>query len=233
MDNDRKRLLIELFVFLLVFGALLGILISRLRAGGTSAQESAQDLQKRWVAEADRDGIIGWEIQGTDGDRDEDGLPDSEDILAAAKEYVATKPSYESRYYESGYPEDGYGVCTDVVAFSFLRAGFDLRTLVARDIRENPDAYDVPEPDPKIDFRRVVNLQVYFTRHADSLTTDPSETEEWQPGDVVVFENHIGIISDRRSSGGRPYVIHHASPAQGSYEEDILTKREILGHYRI
>lgn len=50
----------------------------------------------------------------------------------------------------------------------------------------------------------------------------------------MIFENHIGIVSDRRNEEGIPYVIHHNSPFQLNYEEDILEEREdITGHYRM
>ena len=63
---------------------------------------------------------------------------------------------------------------------------------------------------------------------------DVSEIEEWQGGDIVIFEKHIGIVSDRRNKNGVPYIIHHNDPWQTAYEQDILEKRtDIVGHYRI
>ena len=59
-------------------------------------------------------------------------------------------------------------------------------------------------------------------------------TEQWQGGDIVIFERHIGIVSDRRNKNGVPYVIHHNAPWQTAYEQDILEERtDIVGHYRI
>lgn len=50
----------------------------------------------------------------------------------------------------------------------------------------------------------------------------------------MIFENHIGIVSDRRNKNGVPYIIHHNDPWQSAYEQDILEKRtDIVGHYRI
>ena len=167
-------------------------------------------------------------------DRDQDGLDDQTDLLASARAYLATQPQYRSRYYATGYPDDQYGVCTDVVAFALLGAGYDLRSLVAADIQQAPDAYQISTPDPNIDFRRTPNLQVYFSRHAQSLTTDPYDLAAWQGGDIVVLGDHIGIVSDRRNFRGVPFVLHHAHPFQLSYEEDILeTAPEITGHYRL
>ena len=167
-------------------------------------------------------------------DADGDGLDDQADILQSALAYVSTRPKYQSKYYSTGYPNDGYGVCTDVVASALRGAGYNLMTLVNEDITANPDAYGISQPDINIDFRRVKNLQVYFERNATSLTTNISQIEQWLGGDIVVFNNHIGIVSDRRNATGVPYVIHHNSPWQKTYEEDILeTRNDIVGHYRI
>lgn len=167
-------------------------------------------------------------------DQDADGIDDQTDILQSAWEYLATRPEYKSRYYDGGYPDDGYGVCTDVVAFALKGAGYDLSALVDHDIRTNYDNYNVETPDANIDFRRVRNLIVYFQHHALSLSTDPNETSEWQGGDIVIFKEHIGIVSDRRNRFGVPYLIHHYGPFQRYYEEDVLSMRtDILGHYRM
>ena len=167
-------------------------------------------------------------------DKDGDGIDDQTDILNNVREYISTKPKYKSKYYASGYPNDGYGVCTDVVAIGLKNAGYDLMLLVNEDIKNNKDKYDIEDIDKNIDFRRVNNLKVYFDNNAISLTTDISKIEEWQGGDIVVFKKHIGIVSDKRNKNGVPFVIHHANPYQMYYEEDILDFRDdIVGHYRV
>ena len=167
-------------------------------------------------------------------DADGDGVDDQLDILNGALAYVSAHPKYKSHYYKTGYPDDGYGVCTDVVVYALKNAGYDLQTLVDTDIREHPEEYGIAEPDANIDFRRVRNLKVFFSHTAAALTTDVSETEQWQGGDIVIFERHIGVVSDRRNKNGVPYVIHHNDPWQTAYEQDILEERtDIVGHYRI
>ncbi|MBR2402897.1 MAG: DUF1287 domain-containing protein [Lachnospiraceae bacterium] len=167
-------------------------------------------------------------------DKDGDGIDDQTDILQNVRGYIATKPEYKSKYYAGGYPDDKYGVCTDVVAQGLLHAGYDLQKLVDEDIAAHPDMYDVEKADPNIDFRRVRNLLVYFKNYAVSLTTDITKIEEWQGGDIIVFKKHIGIVSDKRNKNGVPFIIHHANPYQRYYEEDILENREdIVGHFRI
>jgi len=167
-------------------------------------------------------------------DKDNDGIDDQTDILESAKNYIATKPKYKSKYYSTGYPDDGYGVCTDVVAFALKDAGYDLMELVNEDILNNPDDYNIENVDKNIDFRRVSNLKTYFDHTAISLTTDVNDISEWQGGDIVVYQKHIGIVSDKRNKKGINYLIHHSSIYQINYEEDILDSYdEIIGHYRI
>ena len=170
----------------------------------------------------------------SDIDKDNDGIDDQTDILMGARRYIATKPKYKSKYYSNGYPDDEYGVCTDVIAFALKDAGYDLRSLVNEHIKANRDLYNIDIVDKNIDFRRVSNLKTYFDYNAISLTTDIKRLEEWQGGDIVVFKKHIGIVSDKRNRKGINFIIHHANQYQRYYEEDILEYRDdIIGHYRI
>lgn len=167
-------------------------------------------------------------------DKDNDGIDDQTDILNNVRKYIETKPIYKSKYYASGYPDDEYGVCTDVVAFGLKDAGYDLMMLVNEDIKNNPDKYKIEIVDKNIDFRRVSNLKIFFENNTISLTTDIYEIEEWQGGDIVIFDGHIGIVSDKRNKNGVAFIIHHAYPYQRYYEEDILEQRDdIIGHYRM
>lgn len=169
-------------------------------------------------------------------DKDNDGIDDQTDILNNVKKYIHTKPKYQSKYYNTGYPNDEYGVCTDVVGFGLKDAGYNLMELVNKDIIAHKDRYNIKSIDKNIDFRRVRNLNVYLKNNHISLTTDLSKIAEWQGGDIIVFKDHIGIISDKRNKKGIPFLIHHANPMQINYEEDILelyNKDYIIGHYRI
>ena len=169
-------------------------------------------------------------------DRDGDGIDDQTDILQSVKEYLESKPQYKSVYYANGgWPDDGFGVCTDVAARGLLGAGYDLQELVDADRALHPENYRQDEkPDRNIDFRRVRNLLPYFRQNAISLTTDTKKIEEWQGGDIVVWEGHIGVISEHRNFRGVPFVYHHGRPDQEEYEEDVLEHYgTILGHFRV
>ena len=216
----KRRIRLLLILCLLVMAGVGGYALFRYQ------NTSAERLPDRY------DGVI--EQIHSAADEDRDGMDDQTDILEGALHYVSSRPKYKSRYYQTGYPDDGYGVCTDVVAYALRYAGYDLMALIEADIRANPNDYNIEEPDIHIDFRRVRNLKVYFAHAALSLTTDVSAIEEWQGGDIVIFQNHIGIVSDRRNRDGVPYVIHHNGPWQKTYEQDILEDRDdIAGHYRM
>jgi len=128
-------------------------------------------------------------------DFDQDGVDDQTDLLLGARAYVETKPKYQSKYYASGFPNDEYGVCTDVVSYAFLASGYNLMELVSQDILNHPQDYGEDVGDKNIDFRRVRNLNVFFLHHAKVLTTDIFDISQWQGGDIVVFPNHIAIVS--------------------------------------
>lgn len=164
-------------------------------------------------------------------DKNNNGIDDYTDILLGARAYVETRPVYKSKYYVGGYPPAGEGVCTDVIWEAFKNAGYSLKDLVDDDISNHPECYPgIKVQDKNIDFRRVRNLKIFFERNAESITTNPDEIAQWQPGDIVIFTNHIAIISDKRDKKGRPYIIHNAGCP--NYEEDALTRYKIAGHYR-
>lgn len=175
---------------------------------------------------------FGWNRVLSDVDQDRDGIDDYTDIYLGALEYVQTNPKYKSAYYSGGYPPEGEGVCTDVIWYALKNAGYSLKDLVDADIKENIDQYPRVEgkADPNIDFRRVLNLEVFFRRNTLSLTTNLEDKSSWQPGDIVIFEKHIGIISEKRNKDGYPYLVHQSS--RPNKEEDVIFNYKIVGHYR-
>lgn len=164
-------------------------------------------------------------------------IDDYTDFVNGAKKDAKNKPRYDARYISEnqGYPPDDIGVCTDVIWRAFKEAGYNLRDMMNKDIKENLSAYPRVQgkPNPNIDFRRVLNLRVFFQRNAQVLTTKLENPKDWQLGDIIVFnpkEFHIGICSDRRNEEGFPLVYHNQG--QAKREEDILNKYEIAYHFR-
>ena len=174
---------------------------------------------------------FGIETYKSSVDKDGDGIDDQTDFLQSVRNYIATKPKYKSKYYRTGYPDDGFGVCTDVIAFGLRGTGYDLMELVNADIKANKKMYQLDVVDKNIDFRRVNNLRIFFERNAKSLTTDLTDIKEWQGGDIIVFKTHIGVVSDKRNWRGIPFIIHNGGL---HFEEDILEYRtDIVGHFRM
>lgn len=180
---------------------------------------------------------------GTSNDRDNDGLNDIDDILEGARKEIKNKTVYKSAYYMGGYPPDSEGVCTDVIWRAYQNAGYDLKTLMDKDIRDSLEDYPRVngEPDPNIDFRRVKNQHIFFGKYGESLTLevipfDHDNLVEWQPGDLVILEkpDHIAIISNKRSKDGVPYVIHNAIdyPEEANLLFKWSESGKIIGHFR-
>lgn len=168
-------------------------------------------------------------------DADGDGVDDWHDMMLGARAYIATDPHYKSKYYAGGYPDDGYGVCTDVIWQAFRAAGYELKDLVDEDIAAHPERYDnITTPDSNIDFRRVSNLDRFFTANALVLTCDFDDPEQWQPGDIVTFGNsdHVAICSDKRRADGIPWIIHHGNPVENAVEANQIMRHTVTGHYR-
>jgi len=113
-------------------------------------------------------------------DRDGDGIYDLDDIVQGARKDLAAKPTYKDAYYAGGYPPDNEGVCTDVIWRALQNAGYNLKVMMDRDIKENPGDYPRVggSPEPNIDFRRVPNQEAFFKKYADMLTT---EIKPWNP----------------------------------------------------
>jgi len=179
-----------------------------------------------------------------EGDLDNDGISDMDDIVLGARQEIFNQTKYQSTYYEDGgYPPRSEGVCTDVIWRALGNAGYDLKANMDKDILENTLDYSigVVVPDPNIDFRRVKNQNVFLKNFATSLTTEvkpynKKNLYEWQAGDIVVLHKgeHVAIISDQRGKNGVPYILHNASTY--AKEENLLMKwsknGRIIGHYR-
>ena len=174
-------------------------------------------------------------------DQNENHVADPLDIVNAARKEVENRTRYRSAYYEGGYPPDNEGVCTDVIWRGLAGAGINLKSLMDSDIEDHTVLYPRVDgnPDPHIDFRRVPNQAVFLQRFAESLTTelipgDPDNLAEWQPGDIVIYldgTDHAGIISDKRTKDGIPYLIHNTPPFASEIKLTSY-KQPIAGHYR-
>lgn len=182
----------------------------------------------------------------TSSDKDGDGINDIEDLILAARSEVNNKTLYQDGYFAWGYPPTGQWVCTDMIWRAFKAAWYNIKDLIDADIAQYPTDYPRVwwTPEPNIDFRRVPNLNVFFSKYALSLTTQiiPNKQDnlvEWQAGDIIVFDSpnqHIAIISDTRDKNGVPLLIHNYSDYAREDNWVIYDTPEqfpIIGHYRI
>ena len=170
-------------------------------------------------------------------DYDADGIDDYSDIVQGARMDAQAIPTYDDGYYTGGYPPADRGACTDLVWRAFKNAGYDLKAMVDADIADDPNTYTrvVTKPDPNVDFRRTGVLDAFFAKYGSHLTTDINDHQQWQQGDIVVFQSvkHIGIISDKRDGNDIPFVLHNMKQRQR--ENDYLSFQKhmtVSGHYR-
>jgi uncharacterized protein YijF (DUF1287 family) len=163
-------------------------------------------------------------------------------LVQAARRQVGVTVLYDGSYRRLAYPGGDVppdrGVCTDVLIRAYRALGLDLQVRVHEDRRNAPQAYpDLGadgKPDPSIDHRRVRVLAVFFRRHGLSLPVS-SRPGDYLPGDLVTWilpsgSDHIGIVSDRRSAAGVPWILHNIGA--GTREEDLLFAHPITGHFR-
>ena len=138
---------------------------------------------------------FGIEVITSSVDANQNGIDDYTDILLGAKMDAENHPTYDGRYWDTGYPPEDIGVCTDVIWRAFKNAGYNLRAMVDQDIEiSNEEDYHIIYPDSNIDFRRVGNLYVFFSKYAESLTLDIDDIEKWQECKVLDVDNkRLGI----------------------------------------
>lgn len=157
----------------------------------------------------------------------------AEKIVAGARAQLLKPAVYDASYQRIDYPGGDVsadrGACTDVVVRAFRNAGYDLQVLV----HKHRKGQGLPT-DTNIDHRRVRNQVVFFKQYGKSLSVSTHDLTIWKPGDVVCWKlpnglDHTGIVSDVKARSGRPMVVHNISSTK---EEDVLTKWEIVGHYR-
>lgn len=166
-----------------------------------------------------------------------------ERLIQAGVAQTRTAVTYDGSYRRIAYPggdvPPNIGVCTDLVIRAYRAVDIDLQVLVHEDMKHSFDAYPrlwgLARADPNIDHRRVPNLQTYFRRRGAALPID-AQPNDFRPGDLVTWMlpgnlPHIGLVTDRRSSDGKRWLIVH-NIGRGPQIEDMLFDFRITGHYR-
>lgn len=170
--------------------------------------------------------------------------PENKALLESALEQTRVTKNYTQNYYVISYPMGDVpaetGACTDVIIRAFRRAGVDLQKEVHEDMSANfaayPKKWNLPKPDTNIDYRRVPNLQTFFTRKGKSLPVTQN-ANDYKPGDVVSWDldgkgmTHIGLVSNLWNENSRRYLIIH-NIGGGTRAEDVLFEWKVTGHFR-
>lgn len=169
-------------------------------------------------------------------------ISNGDKLAGDAKKQIGITTSYDPAYRKLDFPHGDVpietGVCTDVIIRAYRLQNIDLQQLVNHDMKSNwsayPKSWGLKSTDKNIDHRRVPNLEVFFARHAKTLST--TDKDSFQAGDVVTWRlpngslPHTGIVSDKVAADGTPLIIHNIG--RGTQEENILFAYPILKHFR-
>lgn len=172
----------------------------------------------------------------------------SHPLVESARKQIGVVTQYDIGYYSGGYPPEGRGACTDVIAQALKDNGYDLKAKIDADMAKYPERYP-SEWDPNINFRRVRNVRIFLDHYAQKLPTcitpECFDQSDWRAGDIVTFDQipgslwHIAIVSNKfRTSSAQdisqwPLLIHNHGT--GVVENDMLLSwpAPITGHYRM
>ncbi|NLT96456.1 MAG: DUF1287 domain-containing protein, partial [Clostridia bacterium] len=125
------------------------LLIILIFSGGFYFYQSKDSIDKNQGTEAiDSPPALKIEKLVLEIDQDGDGILDLDDIVEGARKEVENQPRYKSAYYSGGYPPQDEGVCTDVIWRAYKNAGYNLKELIDKDIRENTGDYPRVEGRP-------------------------------------------------------------------------------------
>jgi uncharacterized protein YijF (DUF1287 family) len=172
-------------------------------------------------------------------------------LAAAARRQLGVTRGYDPAYRRIAYPGGDVprstGVCADVVIRAGRDAlGLDLQKLVHEDMASafvaypSRRAWGLKGPDSNIDHRRVLNLEVFWTRQgarlwqASGFVLGSSPPGVLLPGDMLTWrlaagEPHVGMVV---AGGSSPRIVHNIG---GGVEENSLmrmTFARVIGHYR-
>jgi uncharacterized protein YijF (DUF1287 family) len=169
------------------------------------------------------------------------GVSATDDIIAGARAEVLRAPVCNEEFYEGGYPPEHVGTSADLIWRAYQNAGYNLKNMLDKDIRENLREYrHLKAPDPDANFRQLATLKVFFRRIGGKLAMEisPGRSKslmQWQPGDIIFFENPplVAVLSDVRNDQGVPYLIYNDCISPGE-ADDFMERYEqgLAGHFR-
>ena len=158
-------------------------------------------------------------------------------LIAAAIERTHHSVRYVSDYIRIPYPAGDVPSARTKISGSVAPSGLTYRkkfTKVWLRALTCIHTNDSTVSTPSIDHRRVPNLMVFSSRNGTVLSAT-RRSEDFSLGDLVVWDlgggiMHIGIVVDRKGSGGSYMLVHNIG--RGPQMEDVLFDWKIIGHYR-
>ncbi len=191
-----------------------------------------QEIKKEYYTSLD----FGFIEEKSIKDNNYNQVDDYIDMLNGALKKVETTKEVISDYYADGYPPETEGISSDIIWAALKEAGYNLKDLMARDIRDTykQKVYDIDIIDDNIDFRRINNIEIFLQRYAEELTTDIENVTEFTPGDIIIFNygEHVAIVSNKRNKNAIPYIIQITSKQEKEINLESIDMN-LTSHYRL
>jgi preprotein translocase subunit YajC len=196
MAKILKNTFITLAVILIAVSAAAGVYLIVIRqAADIDILHRELDTNGDGIPDAndpdvDGDGILNMQDEDADGD----GIPNIEDALQAARKLIGRPYDQLNEEKDSVLSKLGAIVCTDVVVFSYEKAGIYFGREMRELYKKKPKlfyGYKWNNPYDENFTRRMRNLRVYFKEKGFMLKPG----DELKPGDIIMFsQGHIALI---------------------------------------
>ncbi len=139
-------------------------------------------------------------------DKNENDIDDYSDILLGARKIIGKK--YNS---------------LELLSKSLKYAGYDIYKMIEEDYILDKDKYGD-------NYKTIRNVNYFLKKYTLVLSNDVKKIKEFNYGDIVIYKDGIGIVSDKRNREGISFIIYEDGGIVK--EEDILENISLIGHYR-
>ncbi len=176
--------------------------------------------------------------------------PRGQEFAEAARLQLGITTGYDPAYTRIPYPNGDVprstGVCADVVIRAARDAfSLDLQRLVHEDMQRDfasyPHTWGLTHPDPNIDHRRVLNLEVFWRRAGAQLWTARAKTpgndfgSDMQTGDILTWLldgrlPHVGIVVGTGLFG--PRLVHNIGGGVQEISLVQMRSQHAKAHFR-
>ena len=99
----------------------------------------------------------------------------------------------------------------ELLSKSFKYAGYNILSMIGEDTS-------------------IKGINKYFVNNTYRLTNNIKVIDKYNYGDIIIYDEGLGIVSDKRNKEGISFLIYVKNGIV--VEEDIMPKLKIIGHYR-